>query len=479
VVKPGKPRAGIYARQSHAKLKSIEEQITECRRDADAQGFNVVEVYSDGESASRYAKRPRPDHARLLADLDPGGMDVVVMWESSRGDRDLTSWSAFLDLARERHVLIRVTDHRRTYDMSIPRDWRTLAEDGVDNGYESEKTRQRIHRSVRAMVDAGRATGVTPYGYMRRYDTVTREFIEQVPHPDQAPVVAEIVDRVADGETLAAIARDLNARGVPPPSTNRPTAKGQRWYFNSVRRIAQNEAYVGVLRHNGDRHDGAWPPIVDAARFYAAQRVLDGRKGQGWRSDRVEHLLTGIPTAEACGRAMAGRLERATGYRRYACRGCGCTYVDADATEALVLAYVLGRLARPDVYSTLRRAGEDADRELAAARAEAATLRARLDEWRESAVRGETSPASLATIEAGLTSQITDADRRAERAGVPPAVRALADARTDLAARWAAMPQAARRDVVAALVTVTVAPGRKGIKTPAEDRVRVAWTGTS
>lgn len=475
-----KPRAGVYARQSHGSTKSIGEQDAACVADIEAQGWRVVQHYADTTSASRYARQGRPGHGQLLADIEAGKLDVVVVWEPSRGDRTLATWAAFLELCRERGVLIRVTDHHTTYDMTRPRDWRTLAEDGVDSGYESEKIRQRVLRATKATAQAGRPSGGTvPYGYRRRYHPVTRELEAQEPHPQHAPIVAEIVSRIADGQTIAAVTADLNARKVPPPgAVNGAKPGSKRWYPARVRDIACNELYVGVRRHNGDRYPAVWPAIVDPERFWAAKRVLDSRAGQGWRSARAEHLLTSVVHCGVCGSGLAGARFRDRLGDRYGCRAKGCVYVPADELEELVLAYVLGRLARRDVYRQLRRAGQDADRELSAARADAAALRARLGEWQQAARRGEVTPDSFAEIERGLRADIAAADQRAERAGVPPAVRALAGAGEELPARWAAMPLAAQRDVVGALVSVTVGRGRRGVRVPVAERVSIEWKGT-
>ncbi len=47
-----------------------------------------------GLSASRFATRDRPDYQRLLADISAGKLDVVVLWEASRGDRKLATCAA-------------------------------------------------------------------------------------------------------------------------------------------------------------------------------------------------------------------------------------------------------------------------------------------------------------------------------------------------------------------------------------------------
>lgn len=461
-------RAGIYGRQSHASKRSIDEQLAECTRDAEAEGYDVVGTYTDKISASRHARKQRDDWPRLLADVDAGRLDVVVMWESSRGDRELESWAGFLSLCRDHGALIRVTDDGETYDVRKPKHWRQLASEGVSNAYSSDETSQRNLRTARSSAKAGRPNGPVPFGYTRTYDPKTRELIEQSPVPDEAAVVEEIFRRVAKGEPVKTLAGELTGRG------------GRGWTPHGIREVVRRKAYIGVRSHNGDpeTHAAVWPAIIDEALFWRANRVLDERAEHHWRSSRMEHVLTGIPVCDVCGGVYGGSDSRRYG-RRYSCRNNGCGYLNADELEDLVLAYVLGRLAKRDVYSKLRRAGENADKELDAAKTEAENLRARLDEWRDSAARGETSPASLAKIERDLTAQIAAADRKAERAGIPPAVRELVDAEDELPERWAAMPLAARRDVVGALVDVVVVKGRRGVKVPIGDRVTIAWKGTS
>lgn len=171
---------------------------------------------------------------------------------------------------------------------------------------------------------------------------------------------------------------------------------------------------------------------------------------------------------------MHGSGWREPGYR---CAAQHLT-VPADALEERVLAYILGRLSRKDVYRKLRRAGQGANRERAAAQAEADRLRERLDEARESAAKPDgISYAALAVQERELGRAIAAADKRADEVGVSPAVRDLVDS-DDMPATWGAMPVAAQRDVARELVTVTVARATRGRWTPIAERVTIAWKGT-
>lgn len=85
-----------------------------------------------------------------------------MLWESSRGGRELEAWAGFLNACREHRVLIHVTSHQRTYDMQVGPDWKTLAEDGVASAYESELTSERISRRAEGLNGIGPSAGVLP-----------------------------------------------------------------------------------------------------------------------------------------------------------------------------------------------------------------------------------------------------------------------------------------------------------------------------
>ena len=175
------PACLIYGRQSMGKDTSITEQLDLGRDRADTEGWTVHAVYDDPVSASRHTRKTRKDWPLLLADINAGRAGVLWLWESSRGDRKLSTWARLLEDCREHGVRIYVETHGRLYDMANARDWRTLAEDGTDSEYESAKTSQRTTRSAVKRAKAGRPVGHAPYGYTRWY--------ELGPPPDQERIV--------------------------------------------------------------------------------------------------------------------------------------------------------------------------------------------------------------------------------------------------------------------------------------------------
>lgn len=449
-------RAGIYSRQSRDSTKSIDDQTRENRDVAKDQDWEVVAEYSDGTSASRFAKKRRDDWERVLADIGAHAWDVLILWESSRGDRTPESWFAFLSLCRDRGVLIHVTSHERTYDVRKRREWRTLAEDGIDSADESEKIAVRVRRGLASSAAAGMPThGRCPYGYRRIYDERTGELLRQEPDPETAPVVREVVERISRGDPVSSITDDFNARKVPTPGA-------RTWYRARVRDLASNPVYRAARVHNGVEYKATWPALVDDVTWYAAQRVLSDPRRLLTRPGRQVHLLSYLGVCGVCEGDWRGRgpepgpLTAVKG--RYKCLVNGCvTIVQAD-TDEMVTEAVLGRLTTPDVFESLRRDDADDDREALVAREEGAKLRAQLDGWRLSAAKGQTSPESLAVIEAELSAAIRTADRKAERASIPPALRLVLEPGVDVRARWESLTIPARRDIIRALAVITVRP---------------------
>jgi hypothetical protein len=78
---------------------------------------------------------------------------------------------------------------------------------------------------------------------------------------EEAALIREAVDRVLSGQTVAAIARDWNARQIPTPQ--------RAAYGWSAATIAGQRAYLGEIVA-----DDCWPAIVDRATFARVQAKI-------------------------------------------------------------------------------------------------------------------------------------------------------------------------------------------------------------
>ena len=463
-------RAALYGRVSQDKHagRSVAEQQAESEQACQLNGWTSPATYSDNDiSASRFTTKTRPGWAKLVADLDAGKFDVIVLWEPSRGSRELMAWAALLDACRRHKVLVHVTSHQHTYDLTKPRDWRSLAEDGVDSAYESEKSSQRIRRAMTANAVAGRPHGRTPYGYVRRYDPSTKALLAQEVDPVTAPVVREVFRRLAAAEPVITVTNDLNARGIPSPA-------GVRWARQNVRKLALSHTYIAQREYAGEVHAGHWPPIVEPEVWYAARRVLLDPKRTVTKPGRYKYLLSYIAHCGVCGDTLqAAHRKGGTAYF------CVHSHVSAGVgwLDDIITPLVLARLNNKALMARL--AGGD-DEAVMAARTQVAALKERLEGFRDAAAAGELTPASLAHVEARLLADITLAQKKAASTAVPFALRSLVGG-DDIAARWEALSIAGRRQIVSALLKVTLDPsctrGRWSLDD--YDRVKIEWKGQS
>lgn len=463
-------KADFYGRKSNKDNgRSVAGQEQDFRADCDDQGYEVGRIFADPDrSASRYARRPRPDYGELVAHIRSGHCELLSLWESSRGSRNLGEWVTLLDLCRKHNVLIRIISHGRTYDMTVRRDWRTLADEGVDSADESEKISERTRRGKRLAAKQGRPTSRLAYGFRRVYDD-RGHFVEQVPHPEQAPVVREVIERIAAGEPFSHICRSLNARGIP-------AAEGGQWSDRTVRQLATRHSYVGKRVHLGQVvSDGQWPALVDVSVWNAAQLRLAGSDSKH-NDPRLAHWLTGVIRCGRCNATLRSTTREA-GRKAYECRSCFKVSASARALETIIEAQLLARLSRPDAAAIY--APGDNEEALQQAIADRDALQAHLNQYYDQASRpgAGLSPAGLAAIERNLLPQIEQAEARVRQLTTPPALAALAD--VDVPGQWSTLPVRVRREVAAAVADIVLDPAARAIG-PRFDRDRLAksrWRG--
>lgn len=461
-------RAVIYTRVSsdpNETLRSVESQETECRQVAAHEGWTIADVFTDNDrSASRYATKTRPGYDALRDYLTAGRADVLLLWEGSRAQRDLREYLRLRDLCAERGILYCYSG--KIHDLSRTDDRFTTGLDALLAERESDVTRDRVLRGVRASAAAGRPHGRLLYGYAREYDDGGR-FVRQVERPDQAAIVREVARRVKGGELTNAIAVDLNARGVPAP-------RGGRWDLTQVRRLATNPGYAGQRVHRGQIIGPAdWPPILDESTYATCVAVLSDPRRKTVRESRVRHLLSGVATCASCGAPL--RVIKNRGYLAYACTGKFCVAVRTTRLENFVTRLVLAWLTRPDALAMMT--PPDSADDAARAAAEATELRERLAGFYASAASGKLSPEGLVTIEARLLPQIADADTRARTLRVPPVLVRIAG--PDPVAVWEAMTIAERRLVVELLVDLRVSRTVRGSRFDYRRLSESRWKGDS
>lgn len=439
-------RAAVYGRQSSGKEKSIDEQLLAGHLVIDQEGWEHAGDYQDGKSASRFGTKVRGGWAEVMNSVaNSDSIDVLILWESSRGDRTPETWFAFLSACRTSNVRIHVITHDRTYNLSNGRDWKTLAEDGVNNAYESEVISVRTRRGhAGAAVKGLPPGGPTPFGYRRTFDPATGKRLGQVPDTAQAVLVQHLFSGVSNGEPLTAIANRLNATET----------RWGVWTPSRIRRMVHNRSYVALRTHNGIEHQGQWEPIVDEAVYYAALKVISDPARRKTRPGRQKHLLTYLGSCGVCGTF----LEYAAGY--YRCSSVKhCVSMPKDVADTAIRAHVIGRLKQPDALKALQ---DSDDKDIQRAENEVVSLKRELADWRNKAAKRLVTAESFIAIEPGLLEGIQEAEQRAHTLAVPLVLREMLAGVGEIDTRWDSATVVAQRTVIKALAEIRVGRGKPG-----------------
>jgi site-specific DNA recombinase len=459
----------IYARRSRkpgaSSERSVTEQENECRALCAREGWAVLDVITDNNlGASRHSGKARPGWAKVKRTIGAGGVDVLVMWEQSRGQRDVEEWAGVRNLLRAHGTLWNYSG--RTIDLDNPGDAMASGIQAVVDEHEAEQLRKRVMRSQRAQAHAGRPHGRRPFGYRRVYDTNTAALVGQVPDEAEADIVREVFDRIVRHESARGIADDLAARGVPSSASGR-----QPWTAARVRDVVTNPTYAGQRVHQGVvMGDADWPALVSPEVYAAANAIYADPSRKRVKRGNVVHLLSGIPVCGKCGARM--RADSVNGRTMYVCKdGKGHLGRTAAMLDDYVEVAVVERLESMKLTWVPEGAGNGA-----AARAEVAALRAQRDALADQYMDGKLSAAMLGTLEARLLIKIAEAEERAHAA--PTTSPLLAEVSGPGAAeRWDALDIGAKREVVRAVVDVTVLPDerRRGMRGLNPDAIRLGF----
>lgn len=488
---PPRLRALIYNRVSSdpaGRRISTDSQDAENRAVCTQHGWEVAaSITDDDRSASRFASRRREGYDTVLQALDGHGfgrIDVLVTWESSRGERRLDGYVALRDRLERNRVLLAYKG--RIFDMAEGDDRFLTGLDALLDEREAERARERTMRSHRDSVQRGTPRGVIPYGYQREYDPHTGHMIAQTPDPETAPVVREIVARILGGDTLYSLAQDLNRRGVVTPRGYQDQRTGRQveragWSSSMIRNLLRKQSLIGIRTHHGQAQGQAtWEPIVSPDDWVQVQGILaDPNRAARNGGVQVRYLLSGIAECAVCGAWLRPLTNR--GRPTYVCAGkvpsAGKGHVSRarGPLDAVVTVYVVKALADPALLEQIARRHEGDELRAGALGREIADLEAELAQYVKSAgARSGIARAAFAQVVDELSGQIEALQGELARSSRLPQV-VLDVAGPDAATRWAGLTLERQRQVVRSLARVVVhrSNQRRGVRGFDESSVEI------
>ncbi len=349
-----KLRCAVYTRKSSEEGLDMEFNSLDAQREAceafiasqRAEGWVLVrDHYDDGGISGGTLERPALK--RLVADIQEGLVDVVVVYKIDRLSRSLVDFTK----------LVEVFDANSVTFVSVTQSFNTTTSMGrltlnILLSF-AQFEREVIGERIRDKVAASRKRGMWMGGYVPLgYNVRERKLVV---NDAEAALVRRIFQGFVEMESCTKLVEVLRTEGAT-------TKRGRPLTKSDVYRILSNRVYLGEAVHKGTAYPGEHDAIVDQARWDAVHAVLQvsPRVRVNRTRNTTAPLLRGL-IFDSDGRAMSPSHSRGRGgqmYRYYVSQAVlkgGATErpaiarVPAGEIEAAVVAQVRALLRQPEM----------------------------------------------------------------------------------------------------------------------------------
>jgi site-specific DNA recombinase len=327
---PANPRVrcAIYTRKSTEEGLDQEFNTLDAQREsgeayiksqAHAGWECLPDHYDDGGFTG--GNMDRPALRRLMADIEAGKVDCVVVYKVDRLSRSL------LDFAR----MMEVFEKHQVSFVSVTQQFNTSTSMGrlVLNvllsfaQFEREMISERTRDKIAATRRKGKWSGGMP---LLGYDVDPRGS-KLIVNEDEAVRVRAIFELYLEYQALLPTIQELDRRGWVNKRwiTRKGHERGGKQFTKtSLYKLLTNVTYVGKLAYKDEVHDGEHSAIVSDELWQRVQAKLhrNGRAGGGMVRNKFGALLKGLLHCVPCNCAMTpthATRDSKKRYRYYVC----------------------------------------------------------------------------------------------------------------------------------------------------------------
>jgi DNA invertase Pin-like site-specific DNA recombinase len=302
----------------------------------------------------------RPALKRLLADIERGRIDIVVVYKIDRLTRSLADFAKMVDVF---DVSFSAVTQQINSATSMGRLMLNVLLSFAQ--FEREVTSERIRDKIAAAKRKGMWMGGVP---SIGYDVVNRQLVV---NDAEAAVVRRIFEAMLTIGSPTQIAANLTAEGITTKAWTTQegqTRSGTRIDKKYLHKLLRNRIYLGELSHKGNWYPGAHPPIIDRALWDKVHAVLakdsHARSVETKIRSRTDALLRGLLYAPS-GERMYPTYSSKRGHKyhyyvsksesRFGAPGKSFARLPAPEIEAAVVAQIRTVLTSPESVAAVVR----------------------------------------------------------------------------------------------------------------------------
>jgi site-specific DNA recombinase len=348
-----KTRCAVYTRKSSEEGLELEFNSLHAQREAceayiasqKQEGWVLVpDFYDDGGISGGTLERPALQ--QLLADIQAGLVDVVVVYKIDRLSRSLMDFAKLVDIFDRYNVtFVSVTQSFNTTN-SMGRLTLNILLSFAQ--FEREVSGERIRDKIAASRKKGLwMGGNVPLGY----DVKDKKLVI---NEDEAKIIRMIFDRFPTVGSATILAKRLAEEDVR-------TKKGRLIDKGYMYKLLNNETYLGKAVHKGTAYPGVHEAIITQEQWDKVRTILkrNPQRRAGNSRRQVPALLKGIIFG-ADGRAMTPTHTKKKNNRLYRYYVASrllkgenppgiVRSVPAGEVEAAVIDHVRGLLRAPEI----------------------------------------------------------------------------------------------------------------------------------
>jgi site-specific DNA recombinase len=282
-------RCAIYTRKSTEHGLDLEFNSLDAQRDAceayiksqASQGWKALAQHYDDPAYSG-GNLDRPALKKLLADIEAGRIDVVVVYKIDCLTRSLADFAKLVEAFDTRSISFVAVTQQFNTTTSMGR--LTLNVLLSFAQFERELSSERVRDKIAASRRKGKWTGGTvPLGYEGKNKKLVVNKIE-------AETVRTIFRLYLELKSFSKLVAELDRRGIVTKRRNTKVTKylgGIPFTYGPLAYFLKNRVYLGEVHHGGKWFEGEHAAIIDRATFDRVQELLKS-KSRGRKVKRSE-----------------------------------------------------------------------------------------------------------------------------------------------------------------------------------------------
>ena len=296
-------RCAIYTRKSFQPplgqdVTSLESQRAICASYIVSQqhrGWIELNTLYD-DSGRTGADTHRPALQQLLADVEAGLIDVVLVYKLDRLTRTLLDFVRLSDfLGRHDVALVSITQNFDTSDSLgrlVLNVLLTFAQ------FEREILSDRMRDKIKVLKEMGRWVGGSP---PLGYDIVRGRLVENRHEGEAVRTIFSSYAELKNTEAVHRLVEEMGFRRKVWRARSGIAHGGGPITLSSLHHILRNPIYVGQVRHRGVVYEGIHKPLIERNLFNEVQKILALHSVR--RPRVLPNLLTGL-LFDSAGRPM-------------------------------------------------------------------------------------------------------------------------------------------------------------------------------